>query len=104
MVRNASIGIRVELGLKEAAERAAKDDRRTVASLIEKVLTEWLEAKGYLPKGDAPAGARAQPAAMAPPATRHAATMPGHAATSVPPDGRLQGKPARLPVPPPRWK
>lgn len=50
MARTASIGIRVEPDLKEAAERAAKDDRRTVASLIEKVLTEWLETKGYMRK------------------------------------------------------
>ena len=54
MVRTASIGIRVEPDLKEAAERAAKDDRRTVASLIEKVLTEWLETKGYMGKGSGP--------------------------------------------------
>ncbi len=53
MARTASIGIRVEPDLKEAAERAAKDDHRTVASLIEKVLTEWLEAKGYRSKPDA---------------------------------------------------
>ena len=48
MARTASIGIRVEPDLKDAAERAAKDDRRTVASLIEKVLTEWLEQNGYM--------------------------------------------------------
>ena len=50
MARTASIGIRVEPDLKDAAERAAKDDRRTVASLIEKVLTEWLEQNGYMQK------------------------------------------------------
>ena len=53
MARTASIGIRVEPTLKDAAEKAARDDRRTVASLIEKVMTEWLEAQGYLPKGAA---------------------------------------------------
>ena len=50
MARTASIGIRVEPDLKEAAEKAAKDDHRTVASLIEKVLTEWLEQNGYMQK------------------------------------------------------
>ncbi len=50
MARTASIGIRVEPDLKEAAEKAAKDDHRTVASLIEKVLTKWLEQNGYMQK------------------------------------------------------
>lgn len=50
MARTASIGIRVAPALKAAIEKAARDDRRTVASLIEKLLAEWLEAKGYLPR------------------------------------------------------
>lgn len=50
MTRIASISIRVEPDLKEAAERAAKADHRTVASLIEKVLTEWLRQNGYMQK------------------------------------------------------
>jgi len=50
MARTASIGIRVEPDLKEAAEKAAKADHRTVASLIEKILTEWLEQNGYMDK------------------------------------------------------
>jgi hypothetical protein len=49
MVRSASIGLRLEPALKEAIEAAAKDDHRPVASLIEKVMTEWLTANGYLP-------------------------------------------------------
>ena len=48
MVRNAAIGIRVEPEIKEAIERAASADRRTVASMIEKVMVEWLTANGYL--------------------------------------------------------
>lgn len=48
MVRTASIGIRVEPELKEAIEKAAQDDRRTVAAMIEKVMVEWLREKGYL--------------------------------------------------------
>jgi hypothetical protein len=53
MARTASIGIRVEPSLKEALERAAQQDRRTVASLLEKIAVEWLEANGHLPKGAA---------------------------------------------------
>ena len=48
MVRSASIGIRVEPEIKAAIEKAAEDDRRTVAALIEKVMVEWLQTKGYL--------------------------------------------------------
>jgi hypothetical protein len=51
MTRTASIGIRVEPQLKAAAEQAAADDHRTVASLIEKLLTEYLREHGYLKKG-----------------------------------------------------
>ena len=53
MARTAAIGIRVEPPVKEAAEKAATEDRRTLASLVEKVLIEWLETKGYLSKGAA---------------------------------------------------
>ncbi len=49
MARTAAIGIRVEPEVKEAAEKAAAADRRTLASLTEKVLIEWLEAHGHLP-------------------------------------------------------
>ena len=49
MARTAAIGIRVEPEVKEAAEKAAAADRRTLASLLEKVLVEWLEANGHLP-------------------------------------------------------
>ena len=34
--------------LKEAAEEAAADDQRSVASLIEKLLTDYCKEKGFL--------------------------------------------------------
>jgi hypothetical protein len=49
MARSVTIGLRVPPEVKAAAARAAKDDRRPVASLIQKLLTEWLEEHGYLP-------------------------------------------------------
>jgi len=49
MAKTAAIGIRVEPAIKEAVERAAAADRRTVASLTEKVLVDWLKANGHLP-------------------------------------------------------
>lgn len=48
MVRGAGIGIRVTESLKEAAEQAAADDRRTLASLVELALIEYLHQKGYV--------------------------------------------------------
>jgi hypothetical protein len=34
--------------IKEALERAAKEDRRTATSLTMKILEDWLKAKGFL--------------------------------------------------------
>jgi hypothetical protein len=48
MAKTNPLGIRVQPEVKAALERAAKDDLRSVSSLIEKVLIEWLRAKGYL--------------------------------------------------------
>ena len=52
MARTAAIGLRVEPHVKAAAEEAAEEDRRTLASLVEKVLVEWLEEHGHLSKGE----------------------------------------------------
>jgi hypothetical protein len=46
--KDAVIGIRVESCIKAAAERAAAEDCRSVASLIEKLLVEHLRRAGYL--------------------------------------------------------
>ena len=43
VVRTAAIGIRVEPGLKAALEKAAKDDGRTIASYIERILIAHLK-------------------------------------------------------------
>jgi hypothetical protein len=50
MVRTAPLGFRVEPDLKAALERAAKDDDRSVSSLVERILKGWLVERGYLPK------------------------------------------------------
>jgi hypothetical protein len=49
MPKTPSSGVRVQLKTKAALEKAARDDLRSVSSLIEKVLVEWLREKGYLP-------------------------------------------------------
>jgi hypothetical protein len=46
--RNVPLGLRVFPSLKEALEKAAKDDVRTTASMAEFILTSWLRDKGYL--------------------------------------------------------
>jgi hypothetical protein len=42
------IGFRVEPYVKDAAERAAAKDRRSVSSLLEKLLVEFLSTEGFL--------------------------------------------------------
>lgn len=51
MVRSAAIGIRVEPPIKEALEKLAAQDRRTLASYIEIVLIQHLREKGLLDQG-----------------------------------------------------
>lgn len=48
--KTSTVQIRIQPSLKEAAEKAAKDDTRSLSSLIEKVLTDFLKQNGYLPK------------------------------------------------------
>jgi hypothetical protein len=40
--------MRLDPEVKAALERAAKDDMRSVSSLVEKILVEWLRANGHL--------------------------------------------------------
>ncbi len=42
------VSVRLPPEVKTAAEQAAKDDTRSLSSLMEKVLTDHLKAKGYL--------------------------------------------------------
>lgn len=49
-LKTAQVNLRILPDLKEAAEKAAADDQRSLTSLIEKLLTDYLKDKGYLPK------------------------------------------------------
>ena len=49
--KDAALALRVQSHIKVAAEQAAHDDHRSVASLLEKILVEFLEAAGYLSEG-----------------------------------------------------
>jgi len=46
--KTATLNLRIDPTLKEAAEKAAADDHRSLTSLMEKLLIEHLKAKGYL--------------------------------------------------------
>ena len=48
MVKTPSLGVRVQPEIKAALQKAAADDMRSMSSLIDKILIEWLRKKGYL--------------------------------------------------------
>jgi hypothetical protein len=46
--RTALLNMRIEPEVKEAAEKAAEDDRRSLSGYVEKLLVEHLRKLGYL--------------------------------------------------------
>ena len=48
--KTATLAVRMEPRLKAAAEKAAADDHRSLTQLIEKLLSDFLKEKGYLPR------------------------------------------------------
>jgi hypothetical protein len=50
MVKTSAISVRVSDEVKAAAEKAAEADSRSVASFVEKLLTDHLRKTGYLKK------------------------------------------------------
>jgi hypothetical protein len=44
------VSFRISPEIKSAAEKAAVDDHRSLSSLIEKVLADYLKKRGYLSK------------------------------------------------------
>ena len=48
MAKDTALSFRVPAEIKESLEKAAKDDDRSVSSLVERILKEWLKTKGYL--------------------------------------------------------
>ena len=51
--RTAPTSIRLHAEIKAALEQAAKDDDRSVSSMLERILRAWLKDRGYL---EQPAG------------------------------------------------
>jgi predicted HicB family RNase H-like nuclease len=50
MAKTSAISVRVTDETKKAAETAAQEDGRSVAAYVERLLTEHLNAKGYMPQ------------------------------------------------------
>lgn len=48
MSKTNPLGFRIERDLKDALVRAAKDDRRSVSSMVQIILERWLIEKGYM--------------------------------------------------------
>lgn len=48
MAKTAALGFRIPEETKEALERAASADDRSVSSLVTIILRDWLREKGYL--------------------------------------------------------
>ena len=48
MAKTSAISVRVSDDVKAAAEKAAKEDSRSLAALTEKILSDWLRKNGYL--------------------------------------------------------
>jgi hypothetical protein len=46
--KSAQMLVRIQPSVKSAAEKAAADDRRSLSSLVEKLLVDHLRKKGYL--------------------------------------------------------
>lgn len=48
--KSVPISFRLPPDVKDALEKAAKEDVRSVSSLMEKLVTQWLLERGYLNK------------------------------------------------------
>lgn len=48
-LKSAIVQLRVQPSLKKTAERAAAAERRSLTTLVEIALVEWLRAHGYMP-------------------------------------------------------
>jgi len=47
-IKTAQVNLRIAPALKAAAEKAASDDQRSLTSLVEKLLTDYLRKHGHL--------------------------------------------------------
>lgn len=50
MAKTAALGFRIPEDMKQALERAAAADDRSVSSLVTIILRDWLRERGHLPE------------------------------------------------------
>ena len=50
MARTAALSFRIPESIKSAIEKAARDDERSVSTMVERILRAWLIERGYLTK------------------------------------------------------
>lgn len=50
MAKTTPLGVRLDEDVRKALSKAAKDDGRSLSSLIAKIIADWLKANGYLKK------------------------------------------------------
>lgn len=50
MNKSVPISFRLSAETKQALEKAAKDDSRSVSSMLDKLVSDWLKEQGYLTK------------------------------------------------------
>jgi len=48
MTKTLPLGFRIEHEIKEALTVAAREDHRSVSSLVELIVAQWLRERGYL--------------------------------------------------------
>lgn len=48
MTKTHPLGFRIERDLKEALVKAAREDHRSVSSMVELIIARWLRERGYL--------------------------------------------------------
>lgn len=48
MAKTMPLGFRIEQDIKEALTIAAKEDHRSVSSLVELIIAQWLRERGYM--------------------------------------------------------
>jgi hypothetical protein len=48
MTKTLPLGFRIEYEIKEALTQAAREDHRSVSSLVELIVAKWLRERGYL--------------------------------------------------------
>ncbi|MFI0845387.1 hypothetical protein [Mesorhizobium sp. IMUNJ 23232] len=59
MAKTHPLGFRIEQEIKQALTSAAKEDHRSVSSLVELIIAKWLRDNGYLAGKPERAAARA---------------------------------------------